>query len=178
MKNLVLDCIASRRSIRKYKDRPLEPSVLETLLQAAIQAPSAANRQPWFFTVIRDRELLREITDGVSHAMERPEMNCLFEAPAAVIVSCDAANPWSRADCGMATQNFLLAAESLGIGTCVVGFVMRYLADPAGAGTLKKLEIPEGYAPLYAIAVGYPSEKPEARPRKDTCAHWIPSAEE
>jgi len=166
MTNEVISAILDRRSIRSYTDRPVEAEAVETILNAAVNSPSARNLQPWHFTVIRDKALMDEMEQGVGRIMNDPDRRIFYDAPMIILVSGDTANRWAKMDCGMATQTILLAAHSLGLGTCVIGFVMQYLDSPEAADTLKKLNLPEGYAPLYAITLGYPAVSPEARPRE------------
>ena len=157
MTNEVIKAILDRRSIRSYTDAPVETDKLETIIHAAINSPSARNLQPWQFTVIRNQALIAELDRGE---------NIFYGAPAIIMISADSASRWAKMDAGMATQTILLAAHSLGLGTCVIGRVMGYLDTPEAAETLAKLHLPEGYAPLYAITVGYPAVEPEARPRE------------
>lgn len=173
MNNPVLEAIYARRSVRKYLDTPVEKETLALLADAAVHGPSARNLQPWHLTVITDRDLIREIEEGVRTAMNAPGMGVLYDAPAIFMVSGDSTNRWNNIDCGLATENLLLAAQSLGLGTCVIGFVQRYLNTEAAAGTLEKLHLPEGYTPLFAVTVGYPAETPAARPRQNDRVDWI-----
>lgn len=171
--NPVLKAVLERRSTRKYEDRPVEREKLEILAEAAVNGPSARNLQPWHYTFITDRGLLGEIEEGTRKAMGSADMRVLHGAPAAIVVSGHRENHWNEIDCGLSTENVLLAAHSLGLGTCVVGFVMRYFNTPESKGTLEKLCLPEGFFPLYAISVGYPAKTPDARPRDPSKVSWI-----
>lgn len=167
MTNEVITAILERRSIRSYESRPVEAEAVEAIMNAAVNSPSARNLQPWHFTVISDRALIDEMEQGVSRIMNDPDRHIFYGAPTVILVSGDSANRWAKMDCGMATQTLLLAAHSLGLGTCVIGFVMQYLGSPEAADTLKKLNLPQGYEPLYAITLGHPAgEQPAARPRE------------
>ncbi len=166
MENQVMEAIYGRRSVRRYQDRDVEKEKLQMILDAAFHGPSARNLQPWHFTVIEDRALMDELEEGVRKAEKNPQMRVFHGAPVVIMVSGHTENHWNQIDCGLATENLLLAAHSLGLGTCVVGFVMRYLNQPYAAETLEKLRLPEGFNPLYAITVGYPDEEPAARPRE------------
>ena len=166
------EALYGRRSVRRYEDRPVEDEKLREILDAAQHAPSARNLQPWHLTVIRDAALIGELEEGVRRAENNPDMKIFYGAPAVVLVSGNAANHWNEIDCGLCTENLVLAAYGAGLGTCIVGYVMRYLNDPSAKETLEKLRLPEGFAPLYAVAIGYPADAPAARPREDKTT-WL-----
>lgn len=166
MQNPVMEAIYGRRSVRRYQSRRVEKEKIQLVLDAAFHAPSARNLQPWHFTVIEDPALIAELEEGVRRVENSPQMRVFHGAPAVIMVSGHGENHWNQIDCGLATENLLLAAHSLGLGTCMVGFVMRYLNQPEASGTLEKLRLPEGFSPLYAVAIGYPDEDPAARPRE------------
>jgi nitroreductase len=148
-----IDVIMSRRSIRSYKPEQIKDEELNKILECGINAPSAMNHQSWEIRVIQNPELLKKI-EGSYH-----------NAPTLIVIASATDNFFSPVDCGLLGQNILLAAESLDIGTCIVGNITRFLNSPEGAEAVKSLELSEGYKPLYGIAVGYKNEKPEAKPR-------------
>ncbi len=172
MLNPIMEAIYGRRSVRRYQSRGVEREKLEAVLDAAFHGPSARNLQPWHFTVMEDPGLIGELEEGVRRAESNPQMRVFHGAPVVILVSGHQENHWNQIDCGLATENLLLAAYSLGLGSCVVGFVMRYLNQPAAAETLEKMQIPEGFCPLYAVALGYPEEEPDARPREQK-VNWL-----
>ena len=172
MQNQILEAIHARRSVRRYQSRGVEREKLEAVLDAAFHGPSARNLQPWHFTVIEDPALISVLEEGVRRAESNPQMHVFHGAPVVIMVSGQEENHWNQIDCGLATENLLLAAYSLGLGSCVVGFVMRYLNQPVAVGTLKRMRLPKGFRPLYAIAIGYPDEEPDARPREQK-ASWL-----
>jgi nitroreductase len=148
-----IDVIMSRRSIRSYKPEQIKDEELNKILECGINAPSAMNNQSWEIRVIQNPEILKKI-DGSYH-----------NAPTLIIIAYAADNFFSPVDCGLLGQNILLAAESLDIGTCVVGNFTNFLNSPEGAEVRQSLELSEGYKPLYGIAVGYKNERPDAKPR-------------
>ncbi|MDR0385678.1 MAG: nitroreductase [Prevotellaceae bacterium] len=148
-----IDVIMSRRSIRSYKPEQIKDEELNTILECGINAPSAMNNQSWEIRVIQNPELLKQIK-GSYH-----------DAPTLIVVASAVDNFFSPVDCGLLGQNILLAAESLDIGTCVLGNFTEFLNSPEGADVVQRLELSEGYRPLYAISAGYKNEKPEAKPR-------------
>jgi nitroreductase len=153
-----IEAILSRRSIRKYQATPVPEHALHQLLDAAMNAPSSSNGQPWHFVVVSDRKLLDEIPKF------HPYSNMLKEAPLAVVVCGDTKlektkGVWVQ-DCSAATQNLLLAACALGLGSVWLGV---YPIEERMSGTRNLLALPENIIPLGIIAIGYPGEvKPQA----------------
>jgi nitroreductase len=147
----LINAIYDRRSIRKYKSDPLSDDQIRNLLEAAMMAPSAMNRQPWHFVVCTDRELIDKIRST------HPYASSLAEAPVCIVMCADA-DPigYYQQDCGAATENLLLAANEMGLGTCWMGLAPRpERMDPIG----ELLGLPEGIVPFNLIAVGYPDEE-------------------
>ena len=154
-----LDAIAAimqRRSIRSYKPDPIPEDDLRTILEAGRQAPSAGNRQPWEFVVVRDRQQRCDLAQACK--------NQVWMAEAPVIV-CGVGLPqvserWWRVDTAIAMQNMILAAWALGYGTCWVG---AFEEDQVR----QVLAIPEDLCPVALTPIGVPDDRPDARPRKD-----------
>jgi len=145
------DAIATRRSIRQFQDRPVAEEHIQALIEAAMQAPSAGNQQPWHFVVITDRMQLDAIPSF------HPYSKMLLQAPVAILVCGDPAGaPWPDfwvQDCSAATQNLLLAARDRGLGTVWTGV---YPVEERMAGCRRLLEIPEHILPFALIPVGWP----------------------
>ena len=155
----LFEAILERRSVRRYKDEPINDIVLEKILDAARWAPNAGNYNSWRFIVVtspaQNKQLLH-FCPGID------------EVPAAIIVVCakpkqkrlkEATRLMYMADCAIATQNICLAAHSLNIGSCVV----ISFADIA----LKEiLSIPENVEPYLLVTLGHPAEDPEPPPRR------------
>lgn len=167
----VLDIIKNRRSIRKYTDKKIARKDLEVILEAARLAPSACNSQPWHFVVLDDDlvkdAFCKEVFTGIY-------ANTMFAAKAPVIVAVvsNKGNIATRVgnmlkqtlfwvmDTGIACQNLVLQAQSMGIGSCWIGwFDLKKAAKFLKADAGEKVEI--------LIALGYPDEQPDARPRKE-----------
>ncbi len=151
----VLRFIQKRRSIRQYKKgAAVSDAQVETLLRAAMSAPSAGNEQAWAFVVVRGREKL----DGIMQV--HPYASMLKTATLAIVVCGDPARDkhagmWVQ-DCSAATQNLLLAAANTGLGTCWCGAHPR----PEREADLRKLlGIPDSIVPFAVIAVGVPAEE-------------------
>jgi nitroreductase len=160
--NPELNCIFSRRSIRKYLDKAVPGEMLDDLLQAAMAAPSAVAKDPWHFIVVQDRETLNKIADIL------PSGKMLRQATAAFIVCGDInkaniqAESYLLQDLSAATENILIAANILELGTCWLGIHPR---EDRLAGIRQLFELPDNIIPMCGIAIGWPAEKPEARTR-------------
>ncbi len=143
----ILEPIRTRRSIRKYKSEPVPEGELEKILNAGRWAPSASNSQPWKFIVLRDAEVRESV------AQLLPLGKFLAGAPLGIaIVSDRRESPRTVEDGSLATYSMLLAAHSLGLGTC-------WLAPSVNEGKLKELlGIPEEARLISVISVGYPDE--------------------
>jgi nitroreductase len=153
--------IFSRRSIRKYENKPVTDEQIYKLLRAAMYAPSAGNESPWHFVVIRDRSVLDEIPK------HHPYTQMLLEAPLAIIPCCDTSNLkydgifWIQ-DMSASIQNILLQAESMGLGTCWCGvYPRKELVNKIS----EILSLPEHIIPVAVIAVGHPREKRKVEER-------------
>ena len=160
--NPELNCIFSRRSIRKYLDKAVPKEMLDDLLQAAMAAPSAVAKDPWHFIVVQDRETLNKIADIL------PSGKMLRKATAAFIVCGDInkaniqAESYLLQDLSAATENILIAANILELGTCWLGIHPR---EDRLSGIRQLFELPDNIIPMCGIAIGWPAEKPEARTR-------------
>ena len=153
-----MEAILTRRSIRKYTKQPVSDEVLKELLEAAMCAPSAGNRQPWCLVVINDRKIMNEIPKYHTYAQ------MLKEAPVAILVCCHSdlqSGEFGVQDCSAATQNILLAAHAKGLGAVWLGV---YPTEPRVTATKKLLNLPEHIMPISIISIGYSAEQ---KPRPD-----------
>ena len=178
IQNEVTKAIAARRSVRNYTPRPLTTEELETILECGQLAPSGLNGQQWFVAAIRDPDLLRRISREQKEAMRSmpdlpesmraraadPAFDATFGAPAVLLVT----SPGTRGttDACLLGENMVLAAQSLGLGTCISGSICMAFQGEKGEALLRSLGVPEGYAPVFAITVGEPGEAPAAKPRE------------
>ena len=159
--NPVLSNIMARRSIRKYLDKPVEHKKLETIALAGINAPSAMNRQNWAVRIIEDQKLLADVKSMCRNA---PSLICV----------CAPADSRFDLDAGLLGENMMLAAQTLGLGTCIQTGPVRFLMNDEKAKAFRdSLDIPEGYKLLYVISVGYPDEQPDAKPRDASKVKYI-----
>ena len=155
--------ILERRSIRKYTDEPVSLEDIDRLLQAAMAAPSASNRKPWEFVVVTDEDLLRRLRRRLIFGKHI--------APAAIVVCGNTRRAWPGPgrgfwiqDCSAATQNILLAAVALGLGTCWIGV---HPVGPFIKAVKRILGLPRHIEPLGLIYVGHPAEQKPARTQYD-----------
>lgn len=162
--NEVLKVIKNRRSIRSYLSTQIKQEDLDLIIEAGIYAPSGHNDQPWHFTVIQNKEIIKYISDKSKELMAKsqvdwvkniglnPKINLAYNAPTLIIVSGNKSALSPKVDCSAAIQNMLLAAESLNIGSVWIGLITFFLKLE---DEVKKLGIPEGYEPYYGVALGY-----------------------
>lgn len=168
--NEVVQTIMARRSIRSYQDKAVEHEKLDLIARMGLLAPNGMNRQPWEVRVVENRQWIDSLT--ALFVQKNPEMakrdanfkNMFRNAPNVIIIATPKGE--GLVDAGLMGENMILTAQSLGLGTCCLGGPVNFIAnDPAAKPYLSQLELPDGYAIAYMIAVGYPDEQPEARPR-------------
>jgi nitroreductase len=152
--------IYTRRSIRKYKDKKIDDKKIDELLKAGMCAPSAGNEQPWHFIVIEDKRIMERIPEFHPYA-------AMVKNASHVICVCADLNLqlyegyWIQ-DCSASTQNILLMAEELGIGSVWLGVYPR---EERMNGLKKLLKLPDNIVPFCLISLGYPDEQ---KPANDT----------
>ena len=159
--NETLEMIHNRKSVRHFTDQPVSKEQLEILLRAGMAAPSAVNRQPWVFYVVTQREILDSLSEQLPYA------KMLTQAQAAIVVCGDMEKAgnlkdegyWVQ-DCAAATENILLAAESMGLGAV---WTAAYPYDDRTKAVIKKLNLPETHIPLNVIPLGYPTGEDEPK---------------
>ena len=150
----VLENIHSRKSVRQFTSEPVSAEQTETLLRAAMAAPTAVNYQPWRFVVVTERTELDAIADILPYAQ------MLRQAPLAIIVCGEttwmggAENPYWQQDCAAATQNILLAVEALGLGAVWTGV---YPNEELYPKLHDYLDLPTNVQPMCCIPIGYPA---------------------
>ena len=173
-KSGVIEAIEARRSIRVYKDTPVEREKLQTIAECGVKAPSARNLQEWEVRIVDSKEWIDACTATYLKAVEgtdkanymlTPGFKNIFRNATAVIFVAAPEGLFSGVNVGMLGENMMLAATELGLGTCCLGSVQMTFAEPAMEEYLLSLGFSEGYKLSYALAVGYPDESPEAKPR-------------
>ena len=177
--NEVINNIMARRSVRQYLDKPVEHEKLAVVVRAGINAPSGMNRQPWIVRVVEDQQLIADVTEVYkqenAEAVKRDKdfKNMFRNAPNLICV-CTPANGGGELDAGLLGENMMLAAQSLGLGTCCLGGPVRFLvSNPKAKFFIDRLDIPNDYRLNYIIAIGYPDEQPNAKPRDASKVKYI-----
>lgn len=176
--NQVIETILARRSVRKYKPQPVEREKMQTIVECGVNAPNAMNRQPWEIRVVDNPDFINGVTELYKKeqpkAAEDPNFKNMFRnAPTVVFVGRDVQSGSAEFDCGLLSENMMLAAQSMGIGSCCLGSPVAFMRSPAAAEYLKQLGFSEGYELLYCIAFGYPDEAPAAKPRDLTKIKFV-----
>ena len=177
--NPVLSSIMARRSIRKYLDKPVEHENLEVIVRAGINAPSGVNRQPWIVRVVEDQKLIADVTEvykqeNAEQVKRDKGFKNMFRNAPNIICVCTPANGGGELDAGLLGENIMLAAQSMGLGTCCLGGPVRFLlSNEKCKFFLDRLDIPADYKLNYIIAIGYPDEQPDAKPRDASKVKFI-----
>jgi nitroreductase len=146
-----------RRGVKSYTNQQISDHDLEMILAAGIAAPSGRNLQGRHFTVVQNKELLKEINDGVHIIMgAAPDYVPLYGAPTLIVTSGPADIPHADMDCAAAVENMLIAATSLGLGSRFIVSPTRYIEN--NPEIKKRLEIPKGYRSVACMIVGYDAD--------------------
>ena len=152
----LLELIFSRRSIRRYENRGVPDDVLQQILEAGRQAPSAVNRQPIRFVVVKDQDLLEKLCNNII-------VRFVKKAPVAIVGCADTTSlltgKWAVVDAAIAMQNMVIAAWSLGIGSCWIGACNKKKIK-------RLLKIPDKWKVVALLTFGYPAEHPKKRKKK------------
>jgi len=165
MQDSIINNIMTRVSVRKYTDKTVEDEKVEKILQAAMAAPSAVNKQPWHFIVVDDKATLENI------AKQMPNAAMAENAPLAIVVCGDLEKEddgpnkefWIQ-DCSAAIENMLLAAHALGLGAVWTGIYPRAERCKVVSDMMK---LPETMVPLATVVIGYPDENPQPKDKWD-----------
>ncbi|HHV39738.1 MAG TPA: nitroreductase family protein [Tepidimicrobium sp.] len=157
-----LQAIRTRRSIRKYEDKPIPNDILKTIVDCGRLAASGRNEQPWEFVVTTDPEIKRRIAEATDYG------RFIAEAAACISVFCRDTTFYIE-DGSAATQNILVGAWALGIGTCWIAGDKKHYAPTIG----KIVGAPDNTKLVALIALGYPAEQPTRSKRElEDVIHW------
>lgn len=184
--NEIIQNILNRRSVRVYSEEQIKKEDLELILQSGLFAPSGCNTQPWHFTVVQNKKIMTDLNVETKKVLARcgneyfesfakNEMYDIFyNAPTIIVISGEKNALVPQTDCAAATENMILAAESLNIGTCWIGLITFLFRSEGAEKYIKMLEIPEGYEPYYAITLGYKKyPDPNPQPRRENTINYI-----
>jgi nitroreductase len=188
--NPVLDAIRKRRSCRSYESRSVSKETISTIIEAGNQAPSAMNAQPWRFVVIEDKDvrekLLRaalpharsilgqiraenpERYESITKRYDEMEDPIYYSAPTVLFVI--GSGRFADHSCPLACENIMLAAHSLGLGSCWVGFGSMVTDD---TDIIELLELRDDEKIFGPIILGYPKSYPEPPSKKEPAIKWI-----
>ncbi len=156
--NNIIEAIKKRSSTRGYTLEPLTEEEVDALIQAGLQAPTAANRQEIHFTVLKgDHSILKELEEEKNRLREivDPPHNFYYEAPTVVILTADSTYKWGSLDAGIAVENMALAAEGLGLGNLIIGCIDDAIRGEKQGYFSNALHFPENYEYKIAIAFGH-----------------------
>jgi nitroreductase len=177
----LIDAIYGRRAVRDYTSQTVPRATIDELIDAAVQAPTALDEQPWVFAVIQGKGLLEDYSDRAKthflatfnpgndpHSMRRdllmdPGFNLFYNAGTLVVIYATPNRHFAPVDCCLAAENLMLAAHAKGLGTCPVGFAQSWL-DLSEIKT--EIKISTDYTAVIPLIVGYPAKTPNAVPRK------------
>jgi nitroreductase len=187
--NCVIENIKTRRSVREFADRDVSDEEIKTIIDAGIHAPSAFNSQPWFFVVIKNREMMTRISDHckprllaqlqeatgesieeMKKYLSMEEFDIFYDAPVLVIVLGNNADIATDYDCSLCAENMMLAAHSMGIGSCWIGsacFVQE------SAELLEELGITPDFRVVAPIVFGYEVTVTEEPPKREAQVVWV-----
>lgn len=167
----VVEAIKTRRSIRRFTQEGVSKTTIHELIEAAIQAPSSMNAQPWSFAVLQDRAILDAISQQTKEYLldtmeqrpmlekyrdlfENPQYDIFYGATTLLIVCGKVEFPKTEIDCALAAQNIMLSAHAMDLGTCWIGFAKVFLNTPH---IKEVLGIPATYTVVAPLVVGHPA---------------------
>jgi len=182
--NETLKTIYERRAVRKFKDKPVDKTLINQIIDAGRMAPSAMNRQLWKFYILTDRELINSLSPvivkvankvlswahGVDHAKTTDII--FHNAPVVIFITAPRKNEWAAIDIGMCCQNMMLAAKSLGLDTCPIGFA-KFLEK---TDKISILGMSSSEEIKLALILGYGDEKPPVHERKKDNVKYVTAA--
>ena len=188
--NETMQTILHRRAIRRFDERQIDEELLQQILQAGLYAPSAGGKQGVIFAVCQDKEV-NERLGKIKRANSNPHMataknyvskeqpsiaddpkliNAFYDAPTVITMFAPKNFLFSVDDCAVAAENMMLAADSLGIGSCYIGQGWTAFADSYGKEILRKWEIRTDYYAVMQLLLGYPKagdKHPAGKARKN-----------
>ncbi|MEE1167857.1 MAG: nitroreductase [Alistipes sp.] len=175
----VIETIMTRRSVRNYTSEPVDREQMAKILECGMYAPSAINMQPWAVRVVDAPDFIEGVTNIALE--QNPELkeqegfrNLFRNAPTVAFIACPVESYSGEFDCGLLSQNMMLAAWSMGIGSCCLGSVVPVMNSEAAQPYMERLQLPEGYKLQVAIAFGYPEPNSTQEPERDlTKAYYI-----
>jgi nitroreductase len=180
--NETIKIIKQRRSIRNYKNKQISDKDLDIIIETGLYAPNGGGNieNDIYFTIIQNEKMLNKINLLAKEFAKQSEMpwlkelgnnenyNCLYNAQTLMIISYKKDSVCAVYDCSAATQNILLASESVGLGSCWLYFPLQAFETKYGEELLQELKIPKEYKPITSIIIGYKKNDEENIPKKET----------
>ena len=168
---MLIDLLRARRSIRRFKDQPVEQEKLDLLLEAALRSPSSKGNNPWEFIVVTDQQRLDKLSVAKAHGA-----TFLNNAPLAIMVCADPAKSdvWVE-DAAIAATLIHLEATDLGLGSCWVQIRLREREDTTSSQTYLTdlMGLPPGMMVLAIIGIGYPMDGKNGHPNDTLCFNQL-----
>lgn len=156
--NYIIKSICSRRSCRKFQDKPIPEDDLIQIMAAAINAPTAMNKQGIRFTVINNRIVIQELAAIMAKYLDNPNYN-MYEPQVLVIPSVSPELDYGVDDTSAALENIFLASHALGIGSCWINQLRRVIQNQEVRDKLTALGIPEDHTVYGMAALGYAAQE-------------------
>jgi len=175
----VVETIMTRRSVRDYKAEPVDRDQMAKVIECGIYAPSAMNMQPWAVRVVDAPDFIEGVTAIALKQMPQLKAQAGFRnffrnAPTVAFIACPEESYSGEYDCGLLSENMMVAAWSMGIGSCCLGSVVPVMNSEEAKPYLERLNLPEGYKLMVGIAFGYPAgDAPEAPARDASKAYYV-----
>ena len=180
--NPVIETIMSRRSIRKYTDQAVPRELLNQIAECGINAPNGMNAQQWEVRIVDNAEWIASATKSYVESVKGTPSekmvsgegfkNMFRNAPAVIFIAHKPGR-CTQVDCGLMAGNMVLAAKSLGLGTCCMMGPLGFFSTPEGKEFLSSMNLSEGYELLLSVGVGYPDEEPAAKPRNKEVIKFV-----
>ena len=179
----LFEALKSRRSVRKYTAKLVAVDKIERVIDAAVLAPSAMNRQPWIFAVVNDAKRLHEMSQRArdyalqhtptaspfhSHLAD-PQFELFHWAPTLIVICAQNDERFSAEDCCLAAANLMLAAHALDLGTCWIGLAQPWLNQ---SEIKTELGLSPNLIPIAPIIIGYPQNETSPQPREKPAIVW------
>ncbi len=187
--NPVIANIKTRRSVREYLDTPLSEETIKKIIDAGRYAPSGLNLQPWRFVVVQNKVMLKKLSGyaqpilvknlegrkdtGAVNFLKRLQdknFNLFYNAPVLILVIGSKNNALTDYDCSMCAENMMLAAHSLGIGSCWIGGASVIQQSEE---LMAELKIPQNYKIIAPLIFGYPRTTPPTPEKREPVIFWM-----
>ena len=168
MDNVILEALRSRRSIRRFKPEQISDEQLQAVLEAGTWAPTGMGLQDPWIVAVQQPELMERIS-RMNRAVLGSETDPFYGAPTYVLVFASDPQKWPNGICDgtLVLGNMMLAAHSVGLGSCWINREREMFATPEGRQMMQEMGLPDGLVGVGALALGYPASfPPSVKPRK------------